>query len=482
MSFKSRKKLLTNIVALAVPNMLKPFVSLIVVYFISRRLGVDGMGQYSLLSSYTNMFTSVASLGLGTLIVREASRHPEKLGQIISNSFVIGAISWLVMMVFMDSFVLLMGYDRYLLVALGIGSVSILPGIWQTYVQSGFRSLERSGFIAAGQLLETFLKVVLCSAVVLLGYGIIAISAVTAFTKIFSLGFLVFMFVRYSGVIFGRLNKAIFLLLAREAPTFIGISVCALIFMNIDIILLSKLVDVHAVGIYDGAYRIILICLVGPVAFAMAILPVLSQKAQAKGLERKGSITVRAVYYLLVLYVPASVGIIILADRLIMLIYGAEFKESVFILQMLAPCLIPLSIIPALSQALISVNHQRIDLAINFGAALMSTVLNLALIVCLSETGSAIARVLSVSTLAGAQIWFINRNLFIVRPGRLIRKPLLASAIMGVVTYFLHDFNLIFNYVVSTSVYFILLLIMRGLYPEEMVFLKDLLRKARWNW
>ena len=73
-------------------------------------------------------------------------------------------------------------------------------------------------------------------------------------------------------------------------------------------------------------------------------------------------------------------------------------------------------------------------------------------------------------------------NMFIVRPGRLILKPVLASAIMGVVSYFLHDFNLIFNYVVSTSVYFILLLIMRGLYPEEMVFLKDLLRKARWNW
>ena len=73
-------------------------------------------------------------------------------------------------------------------------------------------------------------------------------------------------------------------------------------------------------------------------------------------------------------------------------------------------------------------------------------------------------------------------NMFIVRPGRLIRKPVLASAIMRVVTYFLHDFNLIFNYVVSTSVYFILLLIMRGLFPEETVFLKELLRKARWNW
>ncbi len=49
MSFESRKKLLTNTVALAVPNMLKPFVSLIVVYFISRRLVVDGFGQYSML-------------------------------------------------------------------------------------------------------------------------------------------------------------------------------------------------------------------------------------------------------------------------------------------------------------------------------------------------------------------------------------------------------------------------------------------------
>ena len=76
MSIESRKTLLKNTVALSIPSAVNPFVSLALVYVVSRRLGVEGMGQYSLLLSYLNIFTTVASLGLGALIVREVVEKP----------------------------------------------------------------------------------------------------------------------------------------------------------------------------------------------------------------------------------------------------------------------------------------------------------------------------------------------------------------------------------------------------------------------
>ena len=71
MLFESKRSLLKNTIALSAPNWANPFVSLLLVYVLSRRLGVEGMGQYALLSSYLSVFTTIASLGLGGLIVRE---------------------------------------------------------------------------------------------------------------------------------------------------------------------------------------------------------------------------------------------------------------------------------------------------------------------------------------------------------------------------------------------------------------------------
>ena len=93
MSLESKKSLLKNTVALSIPSAVNPFVSLALVYVISRKLGVDGMGQYAILFSYLNIFTTIASLGLGGLIVREVARNPENQGILTTNSVLFGIVS-----------------------------------------------------------------------------------------------------------------------------------------------------------------------------------------------------------------------------------------------------------------------------------------------------------------------------------------------------------------------------------------------------
>ncbi len=117
MSLESKKSLLKNTLALSIPSAVNPFVSLALVYVVSRKLGVEGMGQYSLLLSYLNIFTTVASLGLGGLIVREVARKPEDVHTLTGNAILFGLVSSIIAMVLMDFGVTFLRYDNELLTA-----------------------------------------------------------------------------------------------------------------------------------------------------------------------------------------------------------------------------------------------------------------------------------------------------------------------------------------------------------------------------
>lgn len=476
MSVEFEKRLLGNTFALAFPNMVKPFVSLILVYVISRRLGVEGLGEYSLLSSYVSMFTTAASLGIGGLLVREVSQRLDEIHALIPNSVMLGLFSSIIAAILMDCSVIIMGYDHDLMVAIVIGSISLLPGNCLYFFQTAFRSLEKSGYIAFAHCIETLLKAIGCIAVVFMGYGIVAISSMTVLSKLVSVGLLVACYMRVVGEFSLSLRTDVWKMLLKQAPTFIGITIFSVIYVNVDIIFLSKLAGVSSVGIYDAASRIIQACVVLPLALSMAVLPVFSRDV-ISGFENLRDKIHKSVHYVMVLFVPTVIGLIILADKLILLIYGEQFEQSIFILQLIAPSMIPYSLALIFSQALLASNSQHVDLAVHICAAIVATALNYFLILQFLEIGAAIARIVTTFSFMALQVLFISSYMLNTEVLRLATKPLLASICMAPVTYTLHDYNILVNYVFSTTVYFLLLFLMKGLYAEEEKIIRKALKK-----
>jgi O-antigen/teichoic acid export membrane protein len=475
MSIESRKSLFKNTLALSIPSALNPFVSLVLVSVISRKLGVEGMGQYSLLSSYLNIFTTIASLGLGGLIVREVARRPEDIHTLTVNSLLFGLVSSVLAMILMDFGVTFLRYENELQLAFLIGSVSLIPGSCSRFLESTFRAVERSEFIAIGQFLENMSKVMLCIAVVLTGYGIVAISAMTVLTKFFALGLLLFFYFKVIGVFHVKFNKDVWKMLIKESPIFVGIAIFSTIHLNIDTILLSKLASVSSVGIYGAATRLNQICIIIPMAFSMAILPTLSRHF-GYGLENLREKTELSIRYVLIACLPTAAGLLLLADKIIFLIYGAKFTQSVFILQLVAPVLIPYSLVLILAQTLIAANFQRLDMKINMVAAVIATVLNYTLIQRFAEIGAVIAYVVTITSFLALQVVFITRNLFPLHLVQLIKRPLLATLGMAMVTYFFRDNNIFCNVLISAIVYVVFLILLKVMSAEEIAITKSIVR------
>lgn len=477
MSVDSHKSLFKNTLALSVPSALNPFVSLILISVVSRKLGVEGMGQYSLLSSYLNIFTTVASLGLGGLIVREVARNPSDIHALTVNSLLFAIVSSVLAIIIMDLGVTLLRYDNELQLAFIVGSIFLIPASCSRFLESTFRAIERSEFIAVGQFLENISKVILCVVVVLAGYGIVAISFMTVVAKFFALAVLILFYLKVIGAFSIKLRKDVWTMLLKESPIFMGIAIFSTIHLNVDTILLSKLASVASVGIYGAATRINQMCVILPMAFSMAILPTLSRHF-SYGLENLREKTELSIRYVLIVCVPTAVGLLLLADKIIFLIYGEKFTQSVLILQLVSPSLIPYSLVLILAQTLIAANYQNVDLKINVVAAVLAIVLNYFMIQHFAEIGAVMANVITIIVFLILQLVFIARNLFQVYLVQLIKKPLLATVGMAIVTYAFRDTNFFLNVLISAIVYFALLFFLKGMYPEEIAIIRNVIKRS----
>jgi O-antigen/teichoic acid export membrane protein len=470
----ARSSLLKNTLALSLPNAVSPFLSFILVLIISRYLGTEGLGQYSLLLSFSLIFTTIASLGLGTLVVREVSRDPKHVHEFFLNSLAFGFISALVALVLMNAVIHLLRYDSEIVLGAFFCSIGLIPATTIRYMESVFRGLERSEYVALGFAFENVLRVVICVPLVLMGWGIVTIFAVIAIIRLLQFFFLYYFYVKLSGCPKWTFQPDVWQLLTREAPTFAGIAIFSTLHLNMSEVLLSKLVNIEAVGIFSAAGRIITICETIPLGFAMAVLPFLTRKSEA-GLKNLYESSMTCLRYIFLGICPVIVGIFIIGDDIIQLIYGQKFVSSGPVLRYLAFSMLPYTMALILAQLLIATNNQRLDLLINISAVVLSFVFNIVLIPRMAELGAVLGVFLTLVILNQLQYLAIKKCLFPMPILSILKKPALASLLMGACTYCMQGWNIFLNVAISACLYFLLVYLFKALSHDDLVGLRKLL-------
>jgi len=469
-----RNSLLRNTLALSVPNAINPFLSFLLVLAISRYLGVEGLGQYSLLLSFSLIFTTVASLGLGDLVVRQVTRKPEDIHLFFLNSVFFGVVSSLLAMLAMNLLVFAMRYDREVMQAALVCAISLIPATAIRYIESIFRAVERSEYIAAGYVVENILRVALCIPLVLYGYGMVAVFTAILCTRIFGFCFMLYCYIQVNGIPKWTFKPEIWRLLIKEAPTFTGIAIFSTIHLNMANLMLSKLQSIQAVGIYSASGRIISIFETLPLAFSLAVLPLLTRKSNS-GLDDLKESSVHSLRYVFLAVLPIVAGIMVLGDDMIQLVYGSKFASAGPVLRLQAITMIPFGMVVILAQLLIATDNQKADLFINIAAVIISLVLNYLFIPKFGEMGAVLAVLLTILIFNHLQYLYIRKLLFKIPFWDILKKPLVAALGMSACTLLLKEWNIFFNVSVSALVYFLLLIVLKELSPEEIAGLRRIL-------
>ena len=179
------------------------------------------------------------------------------------------------------------------------------------------------------------------------------------------------------------------------------------------------------------------------VSIATAATPAISRMVAEKDFARIRSTLANALGLMLFLNVPATVGLIILAQPIIAVIFEhGEFTTSDTLataaaLQLYAIGLIGYSIVRIISPTFYALQRSRVPVMVSAGSVLVNVVLNLALVRVMGYRGLALGTSISAILNATVQLALLRREISGLEGSRIAAsfvRTLLAAAVMGTVT------------------------------------------------
>ena len=472
------RRIVKNTSALFIAQIVSSSVSLIFGVVIARFLGDTVFGKFAFALAFTEIFSIFASLGYNTLLVREVSRDKTLVNKYINNIFSFRVIISLILYVLIVITINLMQYpdDTKIAVYL-LGIFQILEALANVFKVT-FRAFERMELEAAIIVSVNLISLPFMLFLIYLGYGLITVCLVYV-----TIGLMDFVFsILLCGKKIAMIRRDFdFNFFRKTIPTAISLSmlaIFALIYVKIDTVMLSIMKGDAVVGWYNAAYYMVQGFKPLQQLFMSALFPLMSFSfVSSKDVLKR--IFERSFKYLFILGLPMAIGITLLADKIIFLIYGSNFQNSIIALQILAWDVLLVFLYGCISFLLVSIDRQH-QMALLAGCtAIINIVLNLILIPSYSYIGSAFATIIAESFLLLAYIYLSARYFHLLPFHKIIIKPIIACSIMGLFVYFFHEMNLIAIILLAIIVYFTILFIIKGFSKDEIALMKSLIKKDK---
>lgn len=322
-----------NMAWMLVEHVGKILLTLILTMLLTRALGVEGYGalQYSL--SLIAVFSAIGFICSSEIVVPRLV-----IAETQSASFqIVGAAYYLRMMASIISYIILFIYvavfesrvSAALILLLGVVIIANEPfAVTTAWLQSQTRIASKSKIV----ILSYTVKIIYVYVLYALGVRDLYLYAAAWVLEsvIISAG-LHYIFVRTFEKKFYRLNLPLLAdLLKSSLPFFLGL-VCMYSFSKMDLIFLKKMHGNSSAGIYAAAQQLLFgVTAVAPI-ISISLAPSLVY-GKSRGSEVRRNILKIAMFMALVAILGA-IGIFLLAEKIVLLVFGVGFEATVAILR-----------------------------------------------------------------------------------------------------------------------------------------------------
>ena len=476
MMFNTARRITVNFLSLVTSQVIARLIQLVIFVYLARSLGKEDFGIFSFGFAFALLFAMIVDFGLNLLLVREISRNKSLASRYLSNAMMIKIFLAIITLIFANLFLNIMNYSQETkIVAYIMLAFALIQSFTELYL-SIFRAFERMYYDALIKALRTILLLAAIFYLIINGYGLIASSLAFLLTEIIIL--LISALVTYY-----KFVKAHFELdykfsrdLIKESFSFFLSVIFTTFYMYINQIMISKFYSTTEVGVYSVAANIVIMLIFIPQMYGNSIYPVLSRFYVSSKKSLKFAYE-KSLKYMIIIGLPIALGIYILAEKIILFLYGEEYLESAIVLSILCGYLFLKFLNPMTGYALMAINRQGSRLFSQGLSALLNIILNLILIPVYGLVGAAIA------TLITEIAFFIIYTSFIIRYGfkfkfifAFIYKPIIAAAIMGFLLPFIR--NLFLAIILGMFIYIAALLALRIVDKEDKSLFNKIVRNA----
>jgi polysaccharide transporter, PST family len=389
------QKILGNIGWLLADKVLRMGIGLFVGIWVARYLGPDEFGLLSYAGAYVALFSTLATLGLDNIVVREITRTPEHKNEIIGTAFVLKLLGGISIFILAIAGVIMFRHgDQKIVLLVGIiatGAVFQVFDVIDFWFQAQIASkntvyARNSAFV----LLSAF-KVLLIQLNAPLTF--FALAGVTEII-LGSIGLIIIYHRSGNSIIKLRWSRQWATKMLKDSWPMILSGVSIAIYMKIDQVMLAQMLDNKAVGIYSAAIGLSEVWYCIPMAVVSSVFPTIVLT----------KIEDEAVYYqriqklfslMVVLSLCIAIPVSLMSSWLIPIVFGSAYNAagSVLSIHVWASFFVFMGV--AQGPWDITENMTRIALFRMVSGAIINIGLNFILIPSHGVIGAAIATVIS---------------------------------------------------------------------------------------
>jgi len=467
-----------NIGSLFTSQLLGYVITLIFTIYLVRYLGVENYGILSFALALTSMLGIFADFGLNTLMTREIVRNDDLATKYLNNIFSIKLLMVSVLMILVVLFMKLFNYPSELAYVLIFMMIYLIFSTFSNFYAALFQAYEKLEYQSIASILNSILMLIGVLILINFNYGLIIVSVLYAMAAgltlicYFIISYKIFNFAMPSLVLDWDFWKPTI----KTAAQFGLIGVFVTLYIWIDSIMLSFMQGNEAVGLYNAAYRIVLILLFIPTVVNSAIFPVMS-RVYVSSTNSLEIIVEKYFKFMVLIGIPLGVAITLLSSQIIILIFGNAFIQSVPILQILIWATVLSFGNAAFVQLFQSTNKQILLTKITFLGMIVNIALNYLLIPKFSYIAASFNTLITEFIILALVMIMAYRAGYIAKRKKLIIdsvKITISSLIMGLFIWEFKDLNLLILIIISSAIYLIIVWIMGGLDSEDIEIIKNI--------
>jgi O-antigen/teichoic acid export membrane protein len=375
---------------------------------VARLLGADGLGVYGLASAIGQIAYRVADCGMPTILTRLISRSDPGAGSQFASSMAFRLWTGLATVGAVEAFALIVGYEVELQTALLLYTASQLIAGIRELGSTLFYGRQAMGRPAAASAVSRVTAFVVTAAFLIAGLGVIwtilaLVLGQAAAAWYLSAGAgpeLQQLPVRFSW-------QGVAPVLRESYPIAVA-GIFAMINLRADAVVLSLYVDQTSLGLYNGAYAIVIGLALFPNSFLPALYPALSEQFHvARGAAV--SLFLRSQALTAALGLMIAIALALSAPWLMTLLYGTGFVTAGPILAILGWAILCMYISYTNSTFFNAVDRQQLNLWTAVLAGVVNVTANLMLVPRYGVRGAAWATVLSEG------VFLVSTSLLVAR-------------------------------------------------------------------
>lgn len=362
--------------------------------YISRVLGPDGIGKVGYIYSIVGYFSLFAIFGVPNYGIKEGAKirnDKEKLGKFTTEMVIINIITSVLSTaayLCLLAFPAFQNYKALIILMAGYIPLSSLGLAWVFQVFEDYRRITIQSICVQAVSLallfllvrdsDDYLQYAFVHVFASIGSNVLYLVSASRKVKLFGYG-------HYN---LKKHLKPVLLLL--------GMGVASTLYLNFDSTMLGNMVGDTSVGLYSAANKVTVIVSTLLSSICGVILARMSYYAGIDKQEQFRSLLRNTIICMLMLSIPASIGLILLSRSIILILCGVRYLEAIPAMCILSVNLIIAPINGLLAyQVLLPYNREKYSAIATVAGAILNISLNYFVIPQYMQTGAAVTTLLS---------------------------------------------------------------------------------------